>query len=364
MNKTFVMSVNKEIRDKRPFFSDDRVVEVFQEGDLLEIGFLSKQCKNDLAGSCLMCDYGRAKGTLQNRTYLDKMRAILNEYKSGINFLLLCCNGSILDEYQISTELLREIFVMAESCSIPNIIIETHYKDISVYKLDLIKREIKKPVIIEMGLETINQKYQNNVFMKNIDICEYERVIELIKSYGYDIELNLLLGLPFLSTKEQLAYTIESVRWAISHQCTPIVFPISIKPYTMLRYAYDNELYQPISLWLLIVLLDSLKPVELKNVLIAWYGNRDDSYSNDTPNILPRSCSKCKETLSAFGRAFLDTKQSSERKNLIKKLIGDSTCDCYRKVITDINQSKDLFNETYSLFYQLLSSNFGDLEEQ
>lgn len=364
MNRTFVMSVNRKIRDKRPFFPDDRVVEIFQEGDLLEISFLSRQCKNDLAGSCLMCDYGRAKGTLQNEIYLDKMKATLNEYKSGINFLLICCNGSLLDEYQISTELLKEVFVIAEACSIPNIIIETHYKDVSVNKLDLIKQEIKKPVIIEMGLETINQQYQNDILMKNIDIDKYEQIIELIKSYGYDIELNLLLGLPFLSTAEQLTYAIESVRWAFDHQCTPIVFPINIKPYTMLRYAYDNGLYQPISLWLLIVLLDSLNPVELENVLISWYGSRDDSYPNDTPNIIPCSCNKCKDMLNNFGRAFLDTKQSSERKDLIKKLINTSTCNCYQKVITDINQSRDLYNETYGLFYQLLSSDFGDLEEK
>lgn len=360
MNKMFVKSVNKMIRDKRPFFPDNRVIEVFQEGDLLEIGFLSKQCKNDLAGSCLMCDYGRAKGTLSDKTYLDKMRDILNKHKSGINFLLLCCNGSILDEYQISTELLREILVIAESCSIPNIIIETHYKDISVNKLNLIKQEIKKPVIIEMGLETINQEYQNDIFMKNIDMREYEKIIELIKSYGYDIELNLLLGLPFLSPREQLNYTIESIHWTVDHQCTPIIFPISIKPYTTLRYAYDNGFYHPISLWLLVVLLDSLKPTELEIILIAWYGNRDDSYLNDIPNILPCTCSKCKDTLSTFGRAFLNTKNSSERKNLIKRVIDASICNCYQKVKADIKDSEDRFHETYASFYQLLLDNFDN----
>lgn len=363
MNKSFIKLCNKTIREKRPFLCMDKACEVFQSGDLLEIGFLSKQCKNDLNGSCLICDYGKAHCTWSIQTYISEMDTIIASYNNKkINYLLLCCNGSIMDESQISTELLSAIFKRAQNSGIPNIIIETHYRDVTIDKLNLIKQIIQKPVIIEMGLETVNQKFQDIFFMKGIKMDKYEKTISKIQEYGYDVEINVLLGLPFLSEKEQIADTIQSIKWVIKHNCTPIIFPVNIKPYTMLKYAYNKNLYQPISLWSLIYLLDSLTPHELSNVLIAWYGNREDGYQNDIPVIFPQSCDKCRYELLKFGRDFLDSNQYSDRKRLINNLIASSTCNCYENVCKNIKHSIDLFDDKYNRLLQNLHNDFYDLK--
>lgn len=361
MDKNYIRKVNKLIRDKRPSFSSGKYCEVFQSGDLLEIGFLYGQCRNDSSGSCLMCDYGRANNEGSHQAYISEMNEILNKHREGINFLLLCSNGSILDEKQISTELLSEILKAAQSCNIPRIIIETHYRDVNADRLNLIKHFVHKPIIIEMGLETINPKYQNALFMKGIEIDLYEKTICLIHDYGYDVELNLMFGLPFLSAQEQLEDAKRSIDWAICHQCTPIIFPINIKPYTILRYAYDNGLYQPISLWLLIILLDSLNEEELSNILIAWYGNRDDSYIGDIPTIFPQTCSECRNKLIAFGRAFLDAHLYDERKALIAELLSNTTCDCYQNVKKQLELSGDNFDTKYDQFYQQVKKDFNNI---
>ena len=131
----------------------------------LEIGFLSKQCKNDLSGSCLMCDYGYMRQMGVADEYITEMKTILARNTGGIDYLLLCTNGSFFDSYQISNDILIAILMEAQKCSIPNIIIETHYKDVSKEKLDIVNHIIHKPVTIEMGLETINQKFQNAFFI-------------------------------------------------------------------------------------------------------------------------------------------------------------------------------------------------------
>ena len=137
MDINSVKNVNRFIRNKRPFLDENECCAVFQSGDLLEIGFLSKQCRNDLNGSCIMCDYGRAKSPAESQTYLAEMNKILKKYNSGIRYLLICSNGSILDEYQISSELLTEILKLSQACDIPEIIIETHYTDVTKERLEL-----------------------------------------------------------------------------------------------------------------------------------------------------------------------------------------------------------------------------------
>ncbi len=131
MNTKFVRNINNKIRNTRPNFPENDICEVFRNRDLLEIGFLSKQCVNDMSGSCIMCDYGCAKKTAANHIYLGKLRLILNENNQGVNYLLLCSNGSILNDYQISEELLTEILRCTQTCKIHNIIIETYYQDVT-----------------------------------------------------------------------------------------------------------------------------------------------------------------------------------------------------------------------------------------
>lgn len=359
MDTMFIKNVNKHLRNNRPYFPKDKFCEIFKTGDLLEIGFLSRQCKNDMSGSCLMCDYGRADKVGTDEIYLGTMDKILSEECENINFLLLCSNGSILDEYQISTQLLTKILKKAQNCKIPEIIIETHYKDVTKDRLDLIKSIIQKPVTIEMGLETINPTYQNAFFMKGIDIGNYKKTVELIKSYNFNVEVNIMLGLPFLSTFEQVEDVKKTIKWAIQNNCIPVVFPVNIKAHTMLRYLYENELYKPISLWLLVYLLDSLEPTVLEKIIIAWYGNRDESYTPKIPTIHPVCCNECRNNLISFGRMFLDLEDGLARKELIETLKKTTTCNCYKNLIQELNCSESNFKTNYNSFYVQLQRDFS-----
>ncbi len=362
MKDIFIKKVNKFLRAARPCLPEDKICNVFQSGDLLEIGFMSGHCKRDYTGSCIMCDYGRTDRTFTITEYIDKMQTILSHYQEGINFLLICCNGSFFDESQISTELFKAILSQAQSCKIPNIIIETHYNDVTPEKLEIIKNTITKPLIIEMGLETANQEYQNKIIMKGIDLKKYENTINLIKKCGYKIELNIMLGLPFLSIQEQLADVKNTIQWAIEHGCEPVVFPINIKPYTLLNYAYEKNFYKPVSAWLIIKLLDDLDNNALKKIIIAWYGNRDEPYPNGNQTVLPVACEHCRQKLLNFGIEFLAQPSAFERRKLITKLKNSAVCNCYNNLEKDINnQPQTSFNNIYNKFYERLKIDFKDL---
>lgn len=356
METNTLRKMNRQIREKRPVLSTQELCSIFISGNLLEIGFLSKQCKNDLSGSCLMCDYGYMHQIGAVEDYIKEMKAILTKYTDGIDYLLLCTNGSFFDSYQISDEILIAILMEAQKCTIPNIIIETHYKDVTKEKLDIVNQIIHKPVTIEMGLETINQKFQNAFFMKGIKIKEYLSTIYLIKEYNHNVDLNIMLGLPLLSPNQQIKDTIDTIEWTVQHGCIPVLFPINIKYYTFLRYLYDKELYEPIPLWMVIMVLDNISDKALENIVIAWYGNRDESYADNTPTIMPKTCPICEDLLTGFISDLHRTNDVSKRKQLISELLRNSTCKCLTALYESLNQSDCDFDDHFQSMLKSLNT--------
>lgn len=348
--------MNRQIKEKRPVLSAQELCSIFLSGDLLEIGFLSKQCKNDLCGSCLMCDYGYMRQMGVADEYIKEMKTILAKNTDGIDYLLLCTNGSFFDSYQISDEILIAILMEAQKCPIPNIIIETHYKDVTKEKLDIVNQIIHKPVTIEMGLETINQKYQDVFFMKGISIKEYLSTISLIKEYNYNVDLNIMLGLPLLSPNQQIKDTIDTIEWAVQHGCIPVLFPINIKYYTFLRYLYDTKIYEPIPLWMVIMVLNKISDKALENIVVAWYGNRDESYADNTPNIMPQTCPICGDLLTGFISDLHRTNDVSKRKQLISELLRKSTCKCLTALYDSQNQSDCNFDHNFQCLLESLNT--------
>lgn len=348
-----IKKINRIVRDSRPNLPADQVCEIFKSGDLLEIGFLSKQCSRDLGGSCLMCDYGRTNNVRSVEQYIDEMHKILNENGKDVKYLLLCTNGSFFDEKQISMALFCAILQCAQDCDVPDIIIETHCNDVTDNKLKALTKILSKNVIIEMGFETSNQYYHDKLIMKGIDIKKCANTIELIHSYGIKTELNIMLGLPFLTFNEQIIDAKQAIEWAVTHNCDPVVFPINVKPHTLLWIAYENGFYTPISIWLLIKLLDALDGESLSRVIIAWYGNRDESYQNDVPTLLPQMCELCKPQIMSFCQSFLKTNDFNIRKKLLSQLIDNCPCNCLPNILEDASLDGN-FDVNYQKFYDFL----------
>ena len=152
-----------------------KFVKFFFENRLLEIGFLSKQCQNDLKGCCAMCDYGCTSDSKDNTLYLEIMEKILLKYDNTFDCLLLCTNGSFMDNFQINDELYNNIISKANKYRFQKLEIETHYNNVTLDKLDVLKAIVSdKEVIIEMGLETINEEIQKVLKrkVKNVSVID------------------------------------------------------------------------------------------------------------------------------------------------------------------------------------------------
>jgi len=357
--------LNRKIRSLRPQLPVNEVCQVFEDGGLLEIGFLSRRCKNDFNGSCLMCDYGCAAGMQSQETYIQEMTSILDNVTHPVECLLLCTNGSFFDESQIPLSLFRAILILTSQYDIPTVEFETHYLDVSREKLDMIRKILPgKQILIEMGLESIDQAYQENVIMKNIDLSAYEKTIQTIQEYGFEVETNIMVGLPFLDVQEQLKSAFHTTMWSLAHQCRVVLFPVNIKPFTVLMQMYQQGLYSPVSHWLLILLLDALPVEELGKVTVAWYGNREETYDGSSLTaIFPSACSHCREKIMQFYPHFLRTADCWNRKYRIAQLMASCECTCLTDQLRLFDRlDAETFEERYSKYCDILKSEYIDKE--
>lgn len=366
MSKEMLKQLNRKIRSLRPKFPTDEVCQVFRDSGLLEIGFLSRCCKNDLNGSCMMCDYGCAADIKPQEKYLGEMKYILDSADAPIECLLLCTNGSFFDDAQIPMPLFKAILALASQYDIPTIEFETHYLDVSSEKLSIIQEILpEKHIMIEMGLESVDPLYQENVLMKSIDLPAYEKTIQTIQQCGFEVETNIMIGLPFLNTGEQMRAAFDAVMWSFAHQCRVVLFPINIKPYTVLMQMYKKKMYTPISHWLLIFLLDSIPVEKLSAVTVAWYGNREETYDgSDSSTVFPSACPHCQEKLMRFYSDFLRDTNCKRRKDLIVHLKAACKCACPAEQIDLLNQlDTESFESRYSSYCEALKSEFINKED-
>ncbi len=83
------------------------------------------------SGACVMCDYGVGRNLTP--TELEKaLEETLRPALSGVKTILFGSYGSVLDEYEISSECLDVILDFVSKCSFDNIIFETHYSTVTL----------------------------------------------------------------------------------------------------------------------------------------------------------------------------------------------------------------------------------------
>lgn len=328
MNKELIKE-NKQIRKSRPIIADDVLYSTYENNGVFQICFKSKGCSNYLNGLCIMCDYG--VGTNITKEELVKAFDLaFNEHKKPIRTLLLNTYGSVLDQNEINSECFEVLLNKIKETTVKNVIFETYYTTVTRKKLELIKNKLpNKNIIFEFGLETSSEEIREKCLLKYINNKHFIDIIDLIHSYGMETTANIIVGIPFLSRSDQVKDTLTSINWCFKNNIDEVnLFPMNVRPYTLLEKLYRNGKYQLISHWLLIEVLAKIPEKYLKDVYIAWYGNRDLNYGDGIHSFFPTSCLLCENDLAKFYKQYLENKDSVYRKKLINDLIKNKKCDC------------------------------------
>lgn len=347
---------NLKIKSKYPFKSDiNNFCTIHESENLFQINFESIGCKNSYHGKCIMCDYGRGRNITKDEM-LYAFNYAISSIKGNPEVLLVNTYGSILDEFEFEEENFIELLKEINKLKFRIIIFETFYKTITQEKIDLIKKYIDNKIIyFEIGIESFNDKYRRYCLNKEIDNKELFEVVKMVKRNDCFITGNLLVGIPFLSTKEQLDDAIESINIAFENNIDEVtLFPINVKKYTLLYELYENNLYKQISLWMLIEILNNIKEEYLDKITFAWFGNRDMVYSNNS-TIFPKCCDSCKRNLNDFFENIQKYTAKENKKRILNLIETSNSCNCRREFLNELNSIEEKnFEERINEIYNFL----------
>lgn len=294
--------------------------DVWRSGDCLQIFFSSTGCRFRDAGYCTMCDYGGDRN-VSVKEAIKVLEDALADQREPVQEILLGTCGSILDDREMPWFALEAVLRRINKSSIPTIILETHYTTIKPEILKQVQACVpEKEVVIEMGLESADLWTLEHSIGKFMDLNELLRKIRCIKDHRMGIVLNVLLGAPFLTEDRQLEDAKNSVEWAVEHGADRVVvFPLNIRPNTLVWELYSKGEYQPVSHRMLIELLSRLNDVCLERVEVSWYGDRQEA-GKALEVIPPVAKPECMAKLMEFYRSFQSCFDVSFRRNLLREI--------------------------------------------
>lgn len=201
--------------------------------------------------ACTYCNYGFDYNLTLDMVMPELQKIRLEDY--DIRELELEANGSFLSEREIPYDLFLEALRFVAHRGIPVITMETHYTTITEEKLQAIRSILGEEQVInfELGFESANERVRK-IYNKDIDIKEYLEVTRLCEKYRIALQINVLLGAPFLTRKEQIQDCINSLEFVyekMPKDTIVVLFPINIKNNTMLKQWQERGLYDQISSW-------------------------------------------------------------------------------------------------------------------
>lgn len=286
--------------------------------------FLSVGCEN----ACTFCNYG-----FDYNLNLEMVKPELEKIKLenfDITELELEANGSFLSEREIPYNLFIEILHYVSHKNIPIITMETHYNTITEKKLKDIRKILgnKQKIQFELGLESSDEDVRA-IYNKDIDIKKYLETAKLCEKYKIGLQINVLLGAPFLSRKEQIQDCINTLKFIYKEMpqgTHAVLFPINIKQNTMLKHWQEIGMYDQINSWEFVELLCNIPEEYLDRFTIAWWGNRENAFTKGIMQF-PKTCKKCNERLMKFYTDFYCNWNPQYRKKILNE-IWETRCEC------------------------------------
>lgn len=321
---------SRNIEAAYPNKSDRRVIQkdfiIRKRGGLLHVCLNSPGCRFN----CAMCNYG--KGYMLTEDKVDAVLHKIKEQSQQITSILIGTLGSVLDPAEVSWTFLEKLCHGLNQLDIITVIFETHYTTVT-HEICYLLRSLlpNKDIVIEIGVESANSTVLEECLHKQINIKEVEKTVELIHEYGFSVTANVFLGAPFLSPREQVDDSVETVRWAIHHFVDSVViFPANIRKNTLLGSLYRQQKYNRITHWQILNVLQRVPEDYLNRIYLSWFGDWIDYDSDGTSeNIPPYACEACSAIWQEFYCKFLSEPRSDKRKQLLLQFeshVGDCSC--------------------------------------
>jgi len=179
--------------------------------------FKTEGCTHAKKGSCIMCNY--SAGSITTNTQMtDYVKAGLRSIPYKLKYLLVSPSGSMLDENEVPHEAITNILKLLAKSEHETFGFETRadtINEINVLEVQRLLNGRLKEVLI--GIETINELYQKFCLNKIVTQNVGYNAIQILRKNGIHPAVNVILGIPFLNERENIAASVETINWAINN---------------------------------------------------------------------------------------------------------------------------------------------------
>lgn len=204
--------------------------------------------------------------------------------------------------------------------NIDTIVFETHYLTVSKEILDKIKKAlVDKDVAIELGLESSNKTILEQCLNKPIDLNVFLQKVDLIHLYKMSVTANVFLGAPFLTIKEQIEDSLQTIIWAFENGIDNVViFPANIRKNTLIEFLYNNNHFQKLSYWSLFEVVRLIPQNYQTKVFLSWFGDWSDD------KIVCSSSDKYDKPLIDLFSRYLNLNDDLKRKECLNAFLNNA----------------------------------------
>lgn len=322
-------ALSRQCRQGRGPSQDCRQCQAKSHGRLLELSVPTERCPHDRAGHCLMCNYGTGERVTDLHAFSTQVGELLHRHRPET--LLLSTNGSVLDDACLPPA--AQELLLAEAAASParTVILETHPETLREEKLALVESCLAgKQVILEIGLESAREWVRTQCLLKPLSDQTVEHCLGLARRHAMAVQCNVLVGTPFLSLAEQLWDAEETIRWCLARGCMAAVFPVQIRPHTVLQLLYRQGLYLPPPRWALVWLLLRFSAEELQAVDLAQYD------TDEWPQDGPLECGVCRQPLQRLLERY--AAGQTDRRRLLTEFVARQAprCGCWERLLAGL----------------------------
>ncbi len=287
-----------EVYLKRPIVSPDRRtnyrIERVNGGLLCDLWFLTAGCMHDAQGGCVMCNYGRGECSIERREWeriIEELKSIIRKIPFPFEDFLLTPSGSMLDEREVPPTMRDMLIPALHGIQTKRFIIETRADTVTDAGMEFLREIVPgAEKYVEIGLESSNNWILKHCINKASTFEEFCTAVNKIHEYGICVTANVGLGFPFMSERASIINTIQTIRDALDAGADSIVvFPYHIKKGTLLDVMYQKQMYQCVSFWALVKVLNCF-PHERDKIQISWYKDyfgQERSYIYRSPSTCP-----------------------------------------------------------------------------
>jgi archaeosine synthase beta-subunit len=190
----------------------------------------------------------------------------------------------------------RGIYDLVRNFPTKKLFIETRPETITQETVaELVTSVPGKRLSIELGLESSCFWVGRFCVNRSHTPEQVSGAIEIINRYRVTSFCNVSLGIAFLSEAEAVSDAVRTIRWALNKgAANVVVFPVHVKPHTLVNELFEMGLYEPPSLWALVEVLKQCAD-QAHRIEIAWYRSYYDNESKVRRS--PHTCARCYNTV-------------------------------------------------------------------